>query len=171
MAVDPGEYPCFRFAESRDRFWSRNWSWLHPGTVANPKPFLFLFQILLAFERVPFPVIFKLRGDGNFRFRIERCQVGFERDHVTNGSWGRGAHTANTRRWSNVILMLGQRRRRWANIKIALYQLLVFAVQPHLPSIYMGNTRAWTATYSSNLTGKSLRNRRVITFMENIWYY
>ena len=27
-----------------------------------------------------------------------------------------GAHSANTRRWSSVGSMLGQRRRRWANI-------------------------------------------------------
>ena len=36
--------------------------------------------------------------------------------------------TANTRRWTNVVLMLGQRRRRWPNIKTTLAQGLVFAV-------------------------------------------
>ena len=34
---------------------------------------------------------------------------------------------ANTRHWTNVCLMLGQRRRRWANIKPTLVQRLVFA--------------------------------------------
>ena len=34
---------------------------------------------------------------------------------------------ANTRRWLNVVLMLGQRRRQWANIKPTLRQRLVFA--------------------------------------------
>ena len=33
----------------------------------------------------------------------------------------------NTRWWNNVVLMLGQRRRRWANIKTALFHRLVFA--------------------------------------------
>ena len=33
----------------------------------------------------------------------------------------------NTRRWNNAVLMLGQRRRRWANIKTALFHRLVFA--------------------------------------------
>ena len=32
---------------------------------------------------------------------------------------------ANTRRWPNVVLMLGQRRRWWANILPALDQRLV----------------------------------------------
>ena len=34
---------------------------------------------------------------------------------------------ANTRRWPNADLMLGQRRRRWTNIKSALGHRLVFA--------------------------------------------
>ena len=34
---------------------------------------------------------------------------------------------ASTRRWSNAGLMLGQRRRRWLNIKAPLVQRLVFA--------------------------------------------
>ena len=34
---------------------------------------------------------------------------------------------ANTRRWPNDGLMLGQRQRRWANIKPTLLQRLVFA--------------------------------------------
>ena len=34
---------------------------------------------------------------------------------------------ANTRHWANVGLMLGQRRRRWTNIKPILVQCLVFA--------------------------------------------
>ena len=36
-------------------------------------------------------------------------------------------YPANTRRWTNVGLMLGQRRRRWANINPTLVQRLVFA--------------------------------------------
>ena len=35
--------------------------------------------------------------------------------------------SANTRHWTNVGLMLGQRRRRWANIKPTLVQWVVFA--------------------------------------------
>ena len=38
-----------------------------------------------------------------------------------------GIHQANTRRWPNADLMLAQRRRRWASIKLALGQRLVFA--------------------------------------------
>ena len=34
---------------------------------------------------------------------------------------------ANTVRWNNDVLMLGQRRRRWANIKTLLFQRVVFA--------------------------------------------
>ena len=34
---------------------------------------------------------------------------------------------ANMTRWNDDVLMLGQRRRRWANIKISLFQLVVFA--------------------------------------------
>ena len=37
-----------------------------------------------------------------------------------------GLYPANTSRWPNVGLMLGQRRRRWANIKPTLGQHLVF---------------------------------------------
>ena len=36
-------------------------------------------------------------------------------------------HPANTRRWTNVGLMLAHRLRRWANIKPTLIQRLVFA--------------------------------------------
>ena len=36
-------------------------------------------------------------------------------------------HTANTRRWPNVGLMLGQRRRRWASISPTVGQRIVFA--------------------------------------------
>ena len=35
--------------------------------------------------------------------------------------------SANTTRWSNDVLMLGQRRRRWTNIKTSLLQRVVFA--------------------------------------------
>ena len=38
-----------------------------------------------------------------------------------------GSHPANTRRWTIVGLMLGQRRRRWPNIKTTLAQRLEFA--------------------------------------------
>ena len=34
----------------------------------------------------------------------------------------------NTTRWNTDVLMLGQRRRRWANIKTSLFQSVVFAV-------------------------------------------
>ena len=37
------------------------------------------------------------------------------------------AFPANTTRWNNDVLMLGQRRRRWPNIKTALFQRCVFA--------------------------------------------
>ena len=33
---------------------------------------------------------------------------------------------ANTRRWTNVVSMLGKRRRRWVNIKATVVQRLVF---------------------------------------------
>ena len=33
----------------------------------------------------------------------------------------------NTPRWNNDVSMLGQRRRRWANIKTLLFQRVVFA--------------------------------------------
>ena len=39
---------------------------------------------------------------------------------------------ANTKRWPYVGLMLGQRRRRWANIKPTLGQPLVFAGMAHV---------------------------------------
>ena len=38
-----------------------------------------------------------------------------------------GDYPANTRRLSNVGLMLGQRRRRWPNVKPALDKRFVFA--------------------------------------------
>ena len=34
---------------------------------------------------------------------------------------------ANTTRWNNDVSMLGQSRRRWANIKTTLFQGVVFA--------------------------------------------
>ena len=34
---------------------------------------------------------------------------------------------ANTTRCNNDVLILGQRRRRWANIKTSLFQSVVFA--------------------------------------------
>ena len=34
---------------------------------------------------------------------------------------------ADTRRWTNVVLMLGQRQRRWANIKTIFFQRIVSA--------------------------------------------
>ena len=37
-----------------------------------------------------------------------------------------GSGPVNTRSWPNVVLMLGQRRRRWANIETTFGQLLVF---------------------------------------------
>ena len=59
-------------------------------------------------------------------------------------------HPANTRRWPSVGLMLGQRRRQWANISPTLDQRLLFAGQPRLvvPSIaglMLGQRRGrWT---------------------------
>ena len=38
----------------------------------------------------------------------------------------------NTTRSSDVVLMLGQRRRRWPNVKTTLDQRLVFAGQGHI---------------------------------------
>ena len=38
-----------------------------------------------------------------------------------------GVTPANTRHWRNADLMLGQRRRRWTNIKSTLCQCLMFA--------------------------------------------
>ena len=40
------------------------------------------------------------------------------------------AFPANTRRWANVELTLGQRRRRWANDSPTLAQRIVFAGLP-----------------------------------------
>ena len=42
-------------------------------------------------------------------------------NHISN------ANPANTRRWPNVGLLLGQRRRRWPNSKPTLGQRLIFA--------------------------------------------
>ena len=42
-----------------------------------------------------------------------------------------GSYPANTRHWTNAVLMLSHRLRRWANIKTALVQCLVFAGQEH----------------------------------------
>ena len=38
---------------------------------------------------------------------------------------------ANMRRWANVVLLLGQRRRRWAISKPTLGQRLMFAWKAH----------------------------------------
>ena len=46
---------------------------------------------------------------------------------VPPGSCQDSARPANTRHWTNVELMLGQRRRRWANIRPTLDQCLGFA--------------------------------------------
>ena len=45
--------------------------------------------------------------------------------------------TTNTKRWINVVLMLGQRRRRWTSIKITLSQCLC------LPGGRLSFTRIW----------------------------
>ena len=52
------------------------------------------------------------------------------------GTWGVDVfHTktypANTTCWNNGVLMLGQRRRRWANIKTLLFQRVVFCWVAH----------------------------------------
>ena len=44
---------------------------------------------------------------------------------------GYETHPANTTRWNNDVLMLGQRRRRWANIKTSLFKRVVFAGETH----------------------------------------
>ena len=41
--------------------------------------------------------------------------------------WPLRSNPANTIHWNNVVLMLGQRRRRWANVKTTLFQCIVFA--------------------------------------------
>ena len=41
-------------------------------------------------------------------------------------------HSANTIRWINAGLMLAQHRRRWANIKLALIQRIVFVGHAHI---------------------------------------
>ena len=45
------------------------------------------------------------------------------------GIWGNldGDPAASTRRWTNVVLMLGQSRRRWPSIKTTLVQRLLLA--------------------------------------------
>ena len=46
---------------------------------------------------------------------------------MLSACWDHGEFIlGNTGRWINVGLMLGQRRRRWANIKTILAQRLVF---------------------------------------------
>ena len=54
---------------------------------------------------------------------------------------------ANMNRWPNVGLLLGQRRRRWANSKTTLGQRLMFASCTHSPNagLMMGRYRKqWT---------------------------
>ena len=53
---------------------------------------------------------------------------------------------ANTKRWTNADLMLGQRRRRWTNIKSALVRCILFAgmllKMLHLKQIIVSPTRS-----------------------------
>ena len=61
---------------------------------------------------------------------------------------------ANTRRWTNVGLMLGQRRRRWANINTTLVQCLVFAGISHYQPVLVNTTqqtRYWTRSIKAML--------------------
>ena len=53
------------------------------------------------------------------------------------------AHQPNTRRWTNADLVLGQRRRRWSNIKLALVQCLVFAGVPSDDQIPVQTGAQW----------------------------
>ena len=52
---------------------------------------------------------------------------------VTAHTVGTMTHPANRRRWHNAGLLLGQRRRRWANGEPALDQRLMFAGQRWIP--------------------------------------
>ena len=54
---------------------------------------------------------------------------------------------ANTTRWNTDVLMLGQRRRRWANIKTALFQRVVFAGKASRTSSIYYSARAEVYDY------------------------
>ena len=47
--------------------------------------------------------------------------------HKISDRHGETAYLANTTRLTNAGLMLGQRRRRWTNIKLALVKRVVFS--------------------------------------------
>ena len=87
------------------------------------------------------------------------------------------SHAVNIRRWTNVVLMLGQRRRRWPNNKTTLGQRLVFprvmstcfigciagARQGHLYytcSVCAVRFVGWVSNFTSSLSGLGTSNRR-----------
>ena len=57
-----------------------------------------------------------------------------------------GCELMYTTRWNNDVLMLGQRRRRWANIKTLLFQCVVFAGE--LMHTALQSQKAVTAYFS-----------------------
>ena len=61
---------------------------------------------------------------------------------------------ANTRRRANVVLMLGQRRRRWPNISTTLGQRLVFAGKSDVNPLPASDTMSCTCStlYSCSST-------------------
>ena len=63
-------------------------------------------------------------------------------------------YQANTRRWSNVGLMLGHRLRRWPNIKPALGQRLVFSGIYHdnYPALLFCNLSRPTTSFLTSQT-------------------
>ena len=76
--------------------------------------------------------------------------------------------TANTRRSYNVILMLGQRLRRWANIKTTLGQRLVFA--PMILDITK-NTYSLAYSYTDRVIQQvCLKGKALYFFLWKIWY-
>ena len=58
---------------------------------------------------------------------------------------------ANTAHLNNVDLTLGQRRRRWANGKPALFQCVVFAGIIHIIQIYCNFHLTHTINFNKNL--------------------
>ena len=64
---------------------------------------------------------------------------------------------ANTLRWNNDVLMLGQRRRRWANIKTSLFQRVVFAGLPLFPEVHLAVPSL--IVYIPNSPGTKLNQR------------
>ena len=81
------------------------------------------------------------------------------RIHNTTKYIASGSNPDNTRRWPNVGLMLGQRRRRWASVSPTLGQCFVFAGK--------GNSTISSPWYSRVISGRwQLRpfNTKVSTY-------